>query len=135
MRQFHKMVKHTQTICRQIADELFQCVWPFVGLALKGLNSYLANWWCNKLDDLIYICLKFYHSLSPSLGFESTGPRPTLSKRLWLLWYEVYQELHNGVGSHCPAQPSPSIEFKPRTFESHCVNIPIWKIKYIIHEK
>ena len=23
------MVKHTQTIRRQIADELFQCVWPF----------------------------------------------------------------------------------------------------------
>ena len=23
---FHKMVKHTQTICRQIADELFECV-------------------------------------------------------------------------------------------------------------
>ena len=27
---FHfKMVKHTQTICRQIADELLECVWPF----------------------------------------------------------------------------------------------------------
>ena len=23
------MVKHTQTICRQIADELFECFWPF----------------------------------------------------------------------------------------------------------
>ena len=29
--QFHKMVKHTQTISRQIADELFECVWPFCG--------------------------------------------------------------------------------------------------------
>ena len=28
-RQFHKMVKHIQTICRQIADEFFECVWPF----------------------------------------------------------------------------------------------------------
>ena len=28
-RQFHKMVKHTQTIRRQFADELFECVWPF----------------------------------------------------------------------------------------------------------
>ena len=27
--QFHKMVKHTQTIRRQFADELFECVWPF----------------------------------------------------------------------------------------------------------
>ena len=25
-RQFYKMVKHTQTIRRQIADELFECV-------------------------------------------------------------------------------------------------------------
>ena len=31
-RQFYKMVKHTQTIRRQIADELFECVWPFCGI-------------------------------------------------------------------------------------------------------
>ena len=30
------MVKHTQTIRRQFADELFECD-HFVGLALKGL--------------------------------------------------------------------------------------------------
>ena len=30
------MAKHTQTIRRQIADELFECV--FVKLALNGLN-------------------------------------------------------------------------------------------------
>ena len=135
MRQFHKMVKHTQTICPQIADEL-SVFGHFVGLAHKGLNSYLANWWYHKLNDW-YKCifLKFYHSLSPSLGFESTDPRPTLSKWLLLLWYEGYQELHNGVGSHCPAQPSPSAELKPRTYESHCANIPIWKIKNTIYEK
>ena len=28
-RQSHKIVKHTQTIRRQFADELFECVWPF----------------------------------------------------------------------------------------------------------
>ena len=33
------MVKHTQTIRRQIADELFECVLLFVGLALKGFND------------------------------------------------------------------------------------------------
>ena len=32
------MVKHNQTIRRQIADELFDCVDHFVGLALNGLN-------------------------------------------------------------------------------------------------
>ena len=30
--QFHKMVKHTETIRRQFADELFECVWPFCGI-------------------------------------------------------------------------------------------------------
>ena len=31
-RQYHKMVKHTQTIRRQIGDKLFKCVWPFFGI-------------------------------------------------------------------------------------------------------
>ena len=40
------MVKHTQTIRRQIAVELFECVDYFVGLALKGLtlNRVLQIW-------------------------------------------------------------------------------------------
>ena len=29
---FTKMAKQTQTIRRQFADELFQCVWPFCGI-------------------------------------------------------------------------------------------------------
>ena len=31
-RQPHKIVKHTLTIHRQIADELFECVGPFCGV-------------------------------------------------------------------------------------------------------
>ena len=31
------MVKYTQTIRRQIADDLFECVDHFVSLALQGL--------------------------------------------------------------------------------------------------
>ena len=41
-REPHKMVKHTQKIRRQIADELFECVCRFcnfVGLVLKGLSN------------------------------------------------------------------------------------------------
>ena len=34
-RQSHKMAKHTQTIRRQIADELFGCVWPFCEISAK----------------------------------------------------------------------------------------------------
>ena len=30
--QFHKMVKHTETLRRQFANELFECVWPFYGI-------------------------------------------------------------------------------------------------------
>ena len=32
------MVKHTQTIRRQIADDLFECVWPFYGIGAKRVN-------------------------------------------------------------------------------------------------
>ena len=31
--QPRKMVKHTQTTRRQFADELFECIWPFCGVA------------------------------------------------------------------------------------------------------
>ena len=31
------MVKHTQTVCRQFADELFDVFDYFAGLVLKGL--------------------------------------------------------------------------------------------------
>ena len=30
------MVKHIQTIRRQIANELFECVWPFCEIGAKG---------------------------------------------------------------------------------------------------
>ena len=36
------MAKRTQTIRGQIAGKLFECVWPFVNLALKGL-IFFAN--------------------------------------------------------------------------------------------
>ena len=32
------MVKYTQTIRRQIADELFECVWPFCEIGAKRVN-------------------------------------------------------------------------------------------------
>ena len=33
------MVKHAQTILRLTVGELFECVWPFCGLAFKGLTT------------------------------------------------------------------------------------------------
>ena len=32
------MLKHTQTIRRQIADKLFECVWPFFGIGAKSVK-------------------------------------------------------------------------------------------------
>ena len=43
------MVKHTQTIRLQIADELFECVWPFFGI---------GNRIANKLNKLKLLNLK-----------------------------------------------------------------------------
>ena len=45
MRQFYEMVKHTQTICRQIDDELLECVWQFLWdwrLKDKNMNIIFA---------------------------------------------------------------------------------------------
>ena len=38
-RQSHKMVKYTQTIRRQIADELFECVWPLCEIVALKVNT------------------------------------------------------------------------------------------------
>ena len=38
------MVKHSQTIRRKIADELFECVWPFCGIGAGiGIGMYSLN--------------------------------------------------------------------------------------------
>ena len=34
------MVKHTQPIRRQIADELFACVWPFSGIGAERVKKF-----------------------------------------------------------------------------------------------
>ena len=40
----NKMVKHTQTIRRQFADELFECVWPFCDIGAQRLSiAYYIN--------------------------------------------------------------------------------------------
>ena len=39
------MVKHIQTIRRQIANELFECVWPFCAIGAQRVNS-------NQIDYL-----------------------------------------------------------------------------------
>ena len=58
--QFHKMVKHTQTIGRQIGDKLFECVWPFCGLALKGLTNFWPMFTFLTLPENTGISLVFW---------------------------------------------------------------------------
>ena len=40
------MVKHTETIRRQIVDELFECVWPFRGVGtwrVKKIENFTGQ--------------------------------------------------------------------------------------------
>ena len=50
------MVKHTQTIPRQIADELFECVRPFCGIGTKSVNCVHISITC---DFNVFIHMKF----------------------------------------------------------------------------
>ena len=56
------MVKHTQIIRRQIADELFECVDHFVGLAHKVLNSSIPVF--NRNSIITNILLIFGYSFN-----------------------------------------------------------------------
>ena len=45
------MVKYTQIICRQFANELFECVWPFCDIgALRVKESKLKQFLNCKFD-------------------------------------------------------------------------------------
>ena len=52
-----KMAKYTQTIRWQIADELFECVWPFVKLALKMLSNAYIIFSCLSKWALVFLNL------------------------------------------------------------------------------
>ena len=58
------MAKHTQTIHRQIANKLFQCVWPFCEIGAQRIKRRILNFllsfsaiiWINRLK---IICCKY----------------------------------------------------------------------------
>ena len=58
------MVKLTQIIRRQFADELFDVFYHFVGLTLKGLRRPSRVW---KLIYQIFLELIFTQTLSPNV--------------------------------------------------------------------
>ena len=50
------MVKHTQTIHRQIANELFECVWPLCGVGTNFDRFLTLRFSRKKYDPLeVYI--------------------------------------------------------------------------------
>ena len=72
------MAKHTQTICRQIADELFECFDHFLGLALNRLNipyweirEYLAGKYLFEVTckNIIHPTVAFHIEISQISGF------------------------------------------------------------------
>ena len=65
------MVKRTQTIRQQIADKLFEFVWPFGGLALKGLTLSLANLSVKPVHYHLLIITKIFQSAWISLSSYS----------------------------------------------------------------
>ena len=63
------MVKHNQTIGRQITDELFECVWPFCKLALKRLKTHwnIYGLWRSKPSSIIKLSWSDFSDFLPAL--------------------------------------------------------------------
>ena len=57
------MVKHTQTIRRQIADELFECVWTFCGIGAWRVNYMITA--C-IMKELIHGQINFIKFVEPN---------------------------------------------------------------------
>ena len=52
------MVKHTHTIRRQTAEELFECVWPFFGIGALRVKQ---------------ICIAVFHEYTAQKSWWLTG--------------------------------------------------------------
>ena len=97
--QPQKMAKHTQTICRQKADELFECVWPFCGVGawrVKVLNLRIFkkdNIWVDAIREwLKSICEKRFSKIisftkywekRKTLSQEKLSPTSVFPLRHW----------------------------------------------------
>ena len=57
------MVKHTQTIRRQIADELFECVWTFCGIGAWRVNNMIT---ASIMKELIHGQINFIKFVEPN---------------------------------------------------------------------
>ena len=63
------MVERTQTIPRQIADELFECVWPFCEIGTERVKSYVADEWPQLAHENEAILFQTLPSIFLSFSF------------------------------------------------------------------
>ena len=70
-----QMVKHTQTVCRQFADELFECVWPFCGVGAEKVKT--KNKWLT-----VNLSVWQFEKRKTDLIFHNLVPR-AVKKKLW----------------------------------------------------
>ena len=83
------MVKHTQTICRQIADKLLSVFNHFVELALKGLSRFSDAFYRLAVFALILIFVKWQFQLI-WVYFKQSISKVFVMKQQWLLDFCSY---------------------------------------------
>ena len=108
MRQFHKMVKHPKTIRWQIADELFECVWPFCGigaLRVKKKRKYFTS------KDKCPNFTNFFRTPNINNSNVSNEKQKELKMKLWRLHKEISK-------AFLPVSADLSNDFKLIIFET-----------------
>ena len=99
------MVKHTQTIHLQIADKLFECVWPFCGVSTFDLSrteiikKFLHGLACSTLKVLKKSMEKIYCTEQMSVwksdlfSYMITLPHTFKSFRLLAVYYSCFKNV------------------------------------------
>ena len=75
-----QMVKHTQTVCRQFADELFECVWPFCGVGAEKVKT--KNKWLT-----VNLSVWQFEKRKTDLIFHNLVPRAVKKKNSGAAWF------------------------------------------------
>ena len=85
------MIKHTQRIRRQIAEELFECVWPFCEIGAKWVKKQfsLCGTTCTTLTKRRNKSLKYFKSFGKTHNYNYT---PNFRNKI-LSTYLVLNEL------------------------------------------
>ena len=86
----HKMVKHTQTIRRQFADELFECVWSFCGFSdiFRGYRRRLVAWHC-----LIWTNVGSFRDYNRKMTFSKRNLLQGISLKIKTCFLALFQSV------------------------------------------